>query len=234
MLRRFGRQLHVARRPLSDSKAKASEIDYSYLPKMKPIPEKKKGAIEGFFRSLFGYERVEFLETLMGIKDRLYERSKMSVTVKGNAASPTYIPATDVFRIVGCTGVPADSHALVWFRVYQGKMTRCGECGHAVVAYDFDAYLRDADEFCEWANRFTSGYELENGETDAFIREDILNLAEDESQDRWSSLVASIRKSIELLPKDVPENQSLLASAKANRFLNWDGDKIIFGKKNKK
>jgi hypothetical protein len=32
-------------------------------------------------------------------------------------------------RIVGCTGVPADSHDVIWFQVNKEKQRRCPECG---------------------------------------------------------------------------------------------------------
>ena len=79
-------------------------IDYSMLPKMASIPPKDKKNVPGFFERLVGYNRVEYLKKLMGVKDRLYEDTKMDVKVKGTAAKPTYIPGQGAFRIVGCTG----------------------------------------------------------------------------------------------------------------------------------
>jgi hypothetical protein len=35
----------------------------------------------------------------------------------------------DTERIVGCTGSPADSHDILWFRVTTEKTSRCPECG---------------------------------------------------------------------------------------------------------
>jgi hypothetical protein len=36
-------------------------------------------------------------------------------------------------RIVGCTGVPADSHDVVWFQVAKEKTRRCPECGSGML-----------------------------------------------------------------------------------------------------
>jgi hypothetical protein len=38
-------------------------------------------------------------------------------------------------RIVGCTGVPADSHDVVWFQVAKEKTRRCPECGSGTLLY---------------------------------------------------------------------------------------------------
>lgn len=35
----------------------------------------------------------------------------------------------DVERIIGCTGVPADSHDVIWFNLHKDKQGRCKECG---------------------------------------------------------------------------------------------------------
>ena len=32
-------------------------------------------------------------------------------------------------RIIGCTGVPADSHDVLWFNLYKDELGRCTECG---------------------------------------------------------------------------------------------------------
>jgi hypothetical protein len=102
---------------------------------------------QGFFERLVGYERIEYLRDLAGIKDRLYEDAPFRVLVRGTAARPTYIPSQADHRIVDCTGIPADSHDLFWMRVYIGKIERCPECGHALQAYEYEALVKTFHQF---------------------------------------------------------------------------------------
>lgn len=142
------------------------------------------------------------------------------------------------------SGVPRDSHNMCFFRIYIGKLTRCPDCGHAVKGYDFDTYMDDADDFVDWANRFTPGIEVEDTSSDTatpifdeWNREDILVLAEEGPFADWEELRAIVRTGLENMAKTEninEEDANELERAKENLFLNLSGDKIIFGRSNKK
>ena len=207
------------------------------------IEPKDKGRLPGFFESLSGYARIEYLRKLMGVKDRLYENGSLKVYAHGTAANPTYVPTQENFRIIGCTGIPKDSHELMWFRVYMDKLGRCPLCGHACVGYDYDEYMREADFVVEWANKLTPGIKLEGYEReyDAYNREDILNLAEEGPEEDWQGLrkilhdhynsLLEKRGGEEVKSDEIQnEEETFLKEAANNRFINVSGTKIIEGK----
>ena len=172
----------------------------------------------------------------MGVKDRLYEDSKFEITRRGNAANPIYIPSQVDYRIVGCTGIPQDSHDLMWFRVHVGKIDRCPLCGNALKGYNYDLYMEEADFFVNWINKLTKGIRLKGfqEEYDEYTREDVLNLAEEGPQQEWKSLQKILKDYYnEIKKKDGAlgeGEEEFIKGAAENRFINVSGNLIIEGK----
>ncbi|KAG5652115.1 hypothetical protein H0H81_006252 [Sphagnurus paluster] len=93
----------------------------------------KPGQVPSDVEQATGLERLQLLGELEGVK--VFDDSPLEATRIGTKANPVLVPSYDVERIVGCTGVPADSHDVLWFNVTQQRQARCSECG-SVYALD--------------------------------------------------------------------------------------------------
>ncbi|KAH9178139.1 cytochrome c oxidase subunit VB-domain-containing protein [Lactarius sanguifluus] len=83
-----------------------------------------------------GLDRVQVLGLLEGVD--VFDLEPLDSSRLGTLADPIqgFLRLLDTERIVGCTGSPADSHDVLWFRVTTEKPSRCTECGSAY-AIDF-------------------------------------------------------------------------------------------------
>ncbi|TFK75225.1 cytochrome c oxidase polypeptide IV [Pluteus cervinus] len=94
----------------------------------------KAGQVPTDFEQATGLERLELLGEMEGIK--VFDDAPLDASRLGTKANPVLVQSYDVERIVGCTGVPADSHDILWFNVKKDHHARCTECG-SVYALDF-------------------------------------------------------------------------------------------------
>ncbi|KAI9428866.1 COX5B-domain-containing protein [Lactarius indigo] len=76
-----------------------------------------------------GLDRVQVLGLLEGVD--VFDLEPLDSSRLGTLADPVKVFSADTERIVGCTGSPADSHDVLWFRVTTEKPSRCPECGSA-------------------------------------------------------------------------------------------------------
>ncbi|KAF8233193.1 COX5B-domain-containing protein [Tricholoma matsutake] len=93
----------------------------------------KAGEVPSDIEQATGLERLQLLGELEGVD--VFDESPLDASRIGTKANPVLVPSCDVERLVGCTGVPADSHDVAWFNLKQGKQSRCTECG-SVYALD--------------------------------------------------------------------------------------------------
>jgi len=94
----------------------------------------KPGTVPTDLEQATGLERLQLLGELEGVN--VFDDSPLDSSRLGTKANPVLVPSFDVERIIGCTGVPADSHDVLWFTVKKEKISRCTECG-SVYALDF-------------------------------------------------------------------------------------------------
>jgi len=76
-----------------------------------------------------GLDRVQVLGLLEGVD--VFDLEPLDSSRIGTLTNPVKVFSVDTERIVGCTGSPADSHDVLWFRVTTEKPQRCPECGSA-------------------------------------------------------------------------------------------------------
>ncbi|KAI9461596.1 COX5B-domain-containing protein [Lactarius psammicola] len=76
-----------------------------------------------------GLDRVQVLGLLEGVD--VFDLEPLDSSRVGTLADPIKVLSVDTERTVGCTGSPADSHDVLWFRVTTEKPSRCPECGSA-------------------------------------------------------------------------------------------------------
>ncbi|KAH9481390.1 Cytochrome c oxidase subunit 4, mitochondrial [Psilocybe cubensis] len=94
----------------------------------------KPGTVPTDIEQATGLERLQLLGELEGIN--VFDDSPLDSSRIGTKANPVLVPSFDVERIIGCTGVPADSHDILWFNLKKDKLGRCTECG-SVYKLDF-------------------------------------------------------------------------------------------------
>jgi len=87
----------------------------------------KPGTVPTDLEQATGLERLQLLGELEGVN--VFDDSPLDSSRLGTKANPVLVPSFDVERIIGCTGVPADSHDVLWFTVKKEKISRCTECG---------------------------------------------------------------------------------------------------------
>ncbi|KAH3679575.1 hypothetical protein WICMUC_000908 [Wickerhamomyces mucosus] len=74
-----------------------------------------------------GLERLELLAKLEGVE--LFDTKPLDSSRVGTIADPILVESYDDYRYVGCTGSPADSHAVEWLKPTIENVARCWECG---------------------------------------------------------------------------------------------------------
>ncbi|KIM39815.1 hypothetical protein M413DRAFT_50830, partial [Hebeloma cylindrosporum] len=94
----------------------------------------KPGAVPTDFEQATGLERLQLLGDMEGIN--VFDDSPLDSSRLGTKTNPVMVQCLDTERIVGCTGVPADSHDILWFNLKKDQQARCTECG-SVYALDF-------------------------------------------------------------------------------------------------
>ncbi|EIW84383.1 COX5B-domain-containing protein [Coniophora puteana RWD-64-598 SS2] len=97
-------------------------------------PGSKAGEVPSDETQATGLERLQLLGEMQGVPAFDYEPLDSSRV--GTLEDPIKVFSLDVERVVGCTGSPADSHEVHWFKVKKDKTRRCPECGSAY-ALDF-------------------------------------------------------------------------------------------------
>ncbi|KAL9714090.1 Cytochrome c oxidase subunit 4 [Leucoagaricus gongylophorus] len=97
-------------------------------------PGAKPGTVPTDLDQATGLERLQLLGETQGIN--VFDEEPLDSSRIGTKANPVLVPSYDVERIIGCTGVPADSHDVIWFNLHKDKQGRCKECG-SVYAIDF-------------------------------------------------------------------------------------------------
>ncbi|PFH53002.1 hypothetical protein AMATHDRAFT_55899 [Amanita thiersii Skay4041] len=97
-------------------------------------PGAKPGEVPSDYDQLTGMARLQLLGDMQGIK--VFDESPLDSSRIGTKANPVLVPSYDTERHVGCTGSPADSHDVVWFRLTKERQARCTECG-SVYALDY-------------------------------------------------------------------------------------------------
>ncbi|PPQ64606.1 hypothetical protein CVT26_002004 [Gymnopilus dilepis] len=97
-------------------------------------PGAKPGTVPTDLEQATGLERLQLLGELENIP--VFDDSPLDADRLGTKADPVLVPSLDVERIIGCTGVPADSHDVHWYTLKKDKQTRCVECG-SVYALDY-------------------------------------------------------------------------------------------------
>ncbi|KAF8149904.1 cytochrome c oxidase [Crassisporium funariophilum] len=94
----------------------------------------KAGSVPTDIEQATGIERLQLMGDLEGIN--VFDDSPLDASRLGTKANPVMVLAYDDERIIGCTGVPADSHDVLWFNLKKDEQGRCTECG-SVYALDF-------------------------------------------------------------------------------------------------
>ncbi|KAH9964374.1 cytochrome c oxidase subunit VB-domain-containing protein [Lactifluus volemus] len=126
--------LLVSLRTLSTSTIRHSDDHHAAAPSIYGVGA-KPGEIPTDEAQSTGLDRVQVLGCLEGVD--VFDLEPLDSSRIGTLADPIKVfSASDTERIVGCTGAPADSHDLLWFRVTTEKTSRCPECGSAY-AIDF-------------------------------------------------------------------------------------------------
>ncbi|TFK27136.1 cytochrome c oxidase polypeptide IV [Coprinopsis marcescibilis] len=74
-----------------------------------------------------GLARIQLLADMEGVN--IFDDSPLDASRLGTRADPIKVLSYDVERMIGCTGVPAESHDLIWLNLKREKHTRCTECG---------------------------------------------------------------------------------------------------------
>ncbi|KAF9533819.1 cytochrome c oxidase subunit VB-domain-containing protein [Crepidotus variabilis] len=94
----------------------------------------KAGTVPTDLEQATGLERLQLMGEMEGFA--VFDDSPLEASHLGTKANPVLVPSYDIERIVGCTGVPADSHDVLWFNLKKDHPTRCTECG-SMYAIDF-------------------------------------------------------------------------------------------------
>ncbi|KAI0303721.1 cytochrome c oxidase subunit VB-domain-containing protein [Multifurca ochricompacta] len=115
-------------RALSTSAIRRSDDHHAAAPSIYGVGA-KPGEIPTDESQSTGLDRVQVLGLLEGVD--VFDLEPLDSTRIGTLADPIKVFSTDNERIVGCTGSPADSHDVLWFRVTTEKPSRCPECGSA-------------------------------------------------------------------------------------------------------
>ncbi|BGO94539.1 hypothetical protein NBRC10512_005034 [Rhodotorula toruloides] len=89
----------------------------------------KAGEVPTDLQQATGLERFELLHKLQG--EEAFSMEPLDASRYGTLKEPVMVFSLDHERIVGCTGIPADSHDTVHMVVPDSKPVRCPECGCA-------------------------------------------------------------------------------------------------------
>jgi cytochrome c oxidase subunit 5b len=98
-------------------------------------PGAKPGEIPTDYEQSTGLERLQLLGDLQGVP--IFDTAPLDASRCGTKANPILVPSLAKERLVGCTGSPADSHDIRWFRLTSERQERCNECG-SVHALDYN------------------------------------------------------------------------------------------------
>ncbi|KIV99682.1 uncharacterized protein PV09_08735 [Verruconis gallopava] len=78
-----------------------------------------------------GLERLEILGKMQGID--IFDMKPLDSSRKGTMEDPIIVRSFGEEQYVGCTGVPADTHEILWLVTSRDRpIERCGECGNVI------------------------------------------------------------------------------------------------------
>ncbi|TFL04046.1 cytochrome c oxidase [Pterulicium gracile] len=97
-------------------------------------PGGKAGEVATDYEQATGLERLQLLGDLQGVP--IFDTAPLDSSRVGTKANPILVPCLATQRSVGCSGSPAESHDLRWFRLTNKRQERCTECG-SVYALDY-------------------------------------------------------------------------------------------------
>ncbi|KAF8273272.1 cytochrome c oxidase subunit VB-domain-containing protein [Lactarius quietus] len=118
----------LALRAISSSAIRRSDDHHAAAPSIYGVGT-KPGEVPTDESQSTGLDRVQVLGLLEGVD--VFDLEPLDSSRIGTLADPIKVLSVDNERIVGCTGSPADSHDVLWFRATTEKTTRCPECGSA-------------------------------------------------------------------------------------------------------
>ncbi|KAK1751438.1 putative cytochrome c oxidase [Echria macrotheca] len=75
-----------------------------------------------------GLERLEILGKMEGVD--IFDMRPLDASRKGTVENPVLVRSAGEEQYAGCTGVPADSHTVIWLGLSKERpVERCPECG---------------------------------------------------------------------------------------------------------
>lgn len=93
----------------------------------------KDGEVASDEQQSTGLERFEILGRLQGVD--VFGQEPVESDRVATVDNPIVVESLYPQRIVGCTGVPADSHETVWVRLEREGQRRCTSCGQGAFIF---------------------------------------------------------------------------------------------------
>jgi len=129
----------AVRRGLASTVVRRDASDKTPAPRYKTLSEVKTvddllgpGAADGTvptdLEQSTGLERLEILGKTEGVD--IFDMRPLDASRKGTLADPVLVRSAGDEQYAGCTGVPADSHNVIWLTMSRERpIERCPECG---------------------------------------------------------------------------------------------------------
>ncbi|KAL2123673.1 hypothetical protein VTJ04DRAFT_38 [Mycothermus thermophilus] len=91
-------------------------------------PGAKPGTVPTDVEQATGLERLEILGKMEGVD--IFDMRPLDASRLGTLDNPVMVRSAGEEQYAGCTGVPADSHNVIWLRMSRDRpVERCPECG---------------------------------------------------------------------------------------------------------
>ncbi|KAL2272027.1 hypothetical protein VTJ83DRAFT_1398 [Remersonia thermophila] len=91
-------------------------------------PGARPGTVPTDIEQATGLERLEILGKMEGVD--VFDMRPLDASRLGTLDNPVLVRSAGEEQYAGCTGVPADSHNVIWLRMdRQRPVERCPECG---------------------------------------------------------------------------------------------------------
>ncbi|ORY08659.1 cytochrome c oxidase subunit VB-domain-containing protein [Clohesyomyces aquaticus] len=104
-------------------------------------PGAKPGTVPTDIEQSTGLERLEILGKMQGVD--IFDMKPLPSDRLGTVEEPVVVNSAGDDQYVGCTGVPADSHNVLWISLSREEPTgRCMECGSVYKMH----YIGPADD----------------------------------------------------------------------------------------